>query len=84
MENIHGNNCRRAMADLEIDAPGTPEPQNMFLRAWFIAMVRIPQAGRNIFPLVIYACRLHILPAYYRPQLSDYTQKWLHNANPLS
>lgn len=73
MENIHGSNCRRAMADFESDAPGTLEPQKIDLRAWFIAMKRIPHFRKNKFPLVIYASRLHVLPAYYRPQLFDYT-----------
>lgn len=29
MENIHGNSCRRAMADFEGDAPGTLEHQSI-------------------------------------------------------
>lgn len=79
MENIHGNNCRRAMADFESDAPGTLETWSITLHAWFIAMNLFSQFRKNKFPLVIYTSRLHMLPAYNRPQLSDYIQKWLHN-----
>lgn len=49
------------------------------LHAWFIGMNLFSQFRKNKFPLVIYTSRLHMLPAYNRPQLSDYIQKWLHN-----